>query len=128
MYYVLVSDNNFKLGPTFDIEFEFRTSETSGVLMSMTNLVGFPSISLELNNGKVIFSRDFGNGSPIFVEQTFASPYTICDNRWHRVQATYSKEGLTLKVDDFEQKYDFPVVDDHLLSFTSPLYIGGIPG
>ncbi|XP_077268130.1 wing blister isoform X1 [Temnothorax americanus] len=122
--------NNFEVDGVLELQLEFRTSEVSGVLLSITAPSGSPSLSLELNNGKVIMSGDLGDNNPLYVEQGFASHYAICDNRWHRIQAVYNDEELALKVDELDQKYGLPTnVNYHFNSsiFSGPLYIGGIP-
>lgn len=114
-----------------ELQLEFRTSELSGILLSISAPSGSPSLSLELNNGKVIMSGDLGDNNPLYVEQRFTSPYAICDNRWHRIQAMYNDEQLALKVDELDQKYGLPVnVNYHFMgsAASGPLYIGGIPG
>lgn len=114
-----------------ELQLEFRTSELSGVLLSIAAPGGSPSLSLELNNGKVVMSGDLGDKNPLYVEQQFPSPYTICDNRWHSIQAIYNDEELALKVDELDQKYGLPAsITDHFMASTasSPLYIGGLPG
>lgn len=76
-------------------------------------------------------SGDLGDNNPLYVEQRFTSPYTICDNRWHRIQAVYNEEELALKVDEMDQKYGLPVnANYHIMDSTvsGPLYIGGLPG
>ncbi|XP_023288824.1 laminin subunit alpha-2 [Orussus abietinus] len=121
---------NFELGAVLELQLEFRTSELSGVLLSVTAPGGTPSLALELNNGKVIMSGDLGDNNPLYVEQHFSSPYAICDNRWHRIQAVYNDEELTLKVDELDQKFGLPAnVNYHFMGSTgsSPLYIGGLP-
>ncbi|XP_043600424.1 laminin subunit alpha-1 isoform X4 [Bombus pyrosoma] len=121
---------NFELGAVLELQLEFRTSELSGVLLSITAPGNSPSLSLELNNGKVIMSGDLGDNNPLYVEQRFNSPYTICDNRWHRIQAVYNDEELALKVDELDQKYGLPAnVNYHIMDATvsGPLYIGGLP-
>ncbi|XP_076245323.1 wing blister [Calliopsis andreniformis] len=121
---------NFELGAVLELQLEFRTSEMSGVLLSITAPGNSPSLSLELNNGKVIMSGDLGDNNPLYVEQPFASPYTICDNQWHRIQAVYNDEELALKVDEMDQKYGLPAnVSYHIMDSTlsGPLYIGGLP-
>ncbi|XP_078049382.1 wing blister isoform X1 [Augochlora pura] len=121
---------NFELGAVLELQLEFRTSELSGVLLSITAPGNSPSLSLELNNGKVIMSGDLGDNKPLYVEQPFANPYTICDNRWHRIQAVYNDEELALKVDEMDQKYGLPAnVNYHIMDSTvlGPLYIGGLP-
>ncbi|KAL0132326.1 hypothetical protein PUN28_000249 [Cardiocondyla obscurior] len=122
--------NNFEVDGVLELQLEFRTSEVSGVLLSITAPSGSPSLSLELNSGKVIMSGDLGDNNPLYVEQGFASHYAICDNQWHRIQAVYNDEELALKVDELDQKYGLPSnVNYHLNSsiFSGPLYIGGIP-
>ncbi|XP_039307072.1 laminin subunit alpha-1 isoform X3 [Solenopsis invicta] len=122
--------NNFEVDGVLELQLEFRTSEVSGVLLSLTAPSGSPSLSLELNSGKVIMSGDLGDNNPVYVEQGFASHYAICDNRWHRIQAVYNDEELALKVDELDQKYGLPTnVNYHFNSsiFSGPLYIGGIP-
>ncbi|CAK9806681.1 Laminin subunit alpha-1 [Anthophora quadrimaculata] len=121
---------NFELGAVLELQLEFRTSELSGVLLSITAPGNSPSLSLELNNGKVIMSGDLGDNNPLYVEQRFTSPYTICDNQWHRIQAVYNDEELALKVDEMDQKYGLPAnVNYHIMDSTvsGPLYIGGLP-
>lgn len=125
------TERNFELGAVLELQLEFRTSELSGVLLSITAPGNSPSLSLELNNGKVIMSGDLGDNNPLYAEQRFTSPYTICDNRWHRIQAVYNDEELALKVDEMDQKYGLPPnVNYHMMDSTisGPLYIGGLPG
>ncbi|KAK0081679.1 hypothetical protein PV325_011758 [Microctonus aethiopoides] len=125
-----VYKKNFELGAVLELQLEFRTSELSGVLLSIAAPGGSPSLSLELNNGKVIMSGDLGDKNPLYVEQQFPSPYTICDNRWHSIQAIYNDEELALRVDELDQKYGLPAsITDHFMASTasSPLYIGGLP-
>ncbi|KAL6255156.1 hypothetical protein P5V15_013489 [Pogonomyrmex californicus] len=122
--------NNFEVDGVLELQLEFRTSEMSGVLLSITAPSGSPSLSLELNSGKVIMSGDLGDNNPLYVEQEFSSQYAICDNRWHRIQAVYNDEQLALKVDELDQRYGLPTnVNYHFNSsiFSGPLYIGGIP-
>ncbi|XP_053979211.1 laminin subunit alpha-1-like isoform X1 [Hylaeus volcanicus] len=121
---------NFELGAVLELQLEFRTSELSGVLLSITAPGNSPSLSLELNDGKIVMSGDLGYNNPLYVEQRFTSPYTICDNRWHRIQAVYNDEQLALKVDELDQKYGLPIsVNYHIMGSTAfgPLYIGGLP-
>ncbi|KZC04266.1 Laminin subunit alpha-1 [Dufourea novaeangliae] len=121
---------NFELGAVLELQLEFRTSELSGVLLSITASGNTPSLSLELNNGKVIMSGDLGDNNPLYVEQPFSNPYTICDNRWHRIQAVYNDEELALKVDEMDQKYGLPAnINEHIMDnpVSGPLYIGGLP-
>ncbi|XP_011501171.1 PREDICTED: laminin subunit alpha-1 [Ceratosolen solmsi marchali] len=121
---------NFELGPILELQLEFRTSELTGILLSITTPEGSQSLSLELHNGRIIMSSDFGYNQALYVEQEFSNPYTICDNKWHRIQAIYNNEELALKVDEMDQKYGLPAnINKHFIGsiITNALYIGGIP-
>lgn len=41
------------MGKYLELEMEFRTSELSGILLSITEPTGFPALSLEIFNGNV---------------------------------------------------------------------------
>ncbi|BES88583.1 laminin subunit [Nesidiocoris tenuis] len=118
----------FNVGSLLELELEFRTSEMNGILLSVAEPQGYPALSLELNNGKVIMSGDMGDRRPFRVVQEFESEFAVCDNRWHRVQAHYVNDELSLRVDDRDQSY-WLSDNGHLTATTtnSPLYIGGIP-
>uniref|UniRef100_T1HX12 Laminin subunit alpha-2 n=1 Tax=Rhodnius prolixus TaxID=13249 RepID=T1HX12_RHOPR len=120
--------NKFNVGSLIELELEFRTSEMNGVFLSVSEPQGYPALSLELQNGKVVMNGDMGDRRPFQVIQGFATDYSACDNRWHRIQVTYIKDELTLKVDNLEQSY-WLSDNGHLTqaSTNSPLYIGGLP-
>nr|CAD7455143.1 unnamed protein product [Timema tahoe] len=107
---------------------EFRTSELSGILLSVSEPQGYPALSLELNDGKVIMTGDIGDRRPLRVEQGFPSPYTLCNNKWHSIKAIFDKDELTLKVDHLNTTYGHSG-NGHFdeASTNSPLYIGGLP-
>lgn len=123
------SENEFYVGALLKLSLELRTTQTTAVLLSVSEPEGYPALSLELNQGKVIISGDMGDRRPFRVEQSFQSEYAICDNKWHQIQAFYVEDKLTLKVDQFEQKY-WLLDNGHITGARthSPLYIGGLPG
>lgn len=43
------------MGKYLELEFEFRTSELNGVLLSVSEPNGFPALSIELFGGKVSY-------------------------------------------------------------------------
>jgi laminin, alpha 1/2 len=47
------TERNFNFGKYLELELEFRTSDLNGILVSIAEPVGFPALSLELNNGNV---------------------------------------------------------------------------
>ncbi|XP_025195973.1 laminin subunit alpha-1 [Melanaphis sacchari] len=120
--------NKFYVGALLELSLELRTTQSTAVLLSVSEPEGYPALSLELNQGKVIISGDMGDRRPFRVEQSFQSEYAICDNKWHQIQAFYVEDKLTLKVDQFEQKY-WLLDNGHITGARthSPLYIGGLP-
>ncbi|PSN29691.1 hypothetical protein C0J52_27895, partial [Blattella germanica] len=47
-----VYKEKFHVGSLLELQLEFRTSENTGVLLSVSEPEGYPALSLELNNGK----------------------------------------------------------------------------
>lgn len=46
-------ERNFQVGKYLELQFEFRTSEMNGMILSIAEPVGFPALSIELHKGKV---------------------------------------------------------------------------
>ncbi len=110
------------------VELEFRTSEMNGVLLSISEPRGYPAMSLELNNGKVILSGDIGDRRRFEITVELSSLWALCDNRWHRIKTNYKSGELMLQVDDMKQSQ--PLADDgHYVDTrtNSPVFIGGLP-
>ncbi|XP_014250027.1 laminin subunit alpha-1 isoform X2 [Cimex lectularius] len=120
--------NKFNIGSLLEFEMEFRTSEMNGILLSVSEPHGYPALSLELHNGKIVMSGDMGDRRPFTVTQEFATEFTACDNKWHSVQVIFVKDKLILMVDNLKQTY-WLSDNGHLTEAwtNSPLYIGGIP-
>lgn len=49
----MILERVFHVGKYLELEFEFRTSELNGVLISISEPNGFPALAIELHNGKV---------------------------------------------------------------------------
>jgi hypothetical protein len=49
----LISEEKFHVGSQLELQLEFRTSENTGVLLSVSEPDGYPALSLEINDGKV---------------------------------------------------------------------------
>ncbi|XP_063216579.1 laminin subunit alpha-1 [Bacillus rossius redtenbacheri] len=120
--------NKFLVGAQLELQLEFRTTELSGVLLSVSEPRGYPALSLEINSGKILMVVDIGDRRPLRVVQGFPSPFALCDNRWHSIKAYFVNDELTLKVDSQNSTYGHS--GNGLLSeaeTNSPLYIGGLP-
>ncbi|XP_069690531.1 laminin subunit alpha-2 isoform X2 [Periplaneta americana] len=123
-----IYEEKFHVGSQLELQLEFRTSENTGVLLSVSEPKGYPALSLEINNGKVVMTGDMGDQRPFHVEQGFPSQFTVCDNKWHRVKAFFENDVLNLKVDNFTTVYGHSGNGQLTEASTnSPLYIGGLP-
>lgn len=55
-FFFLQTERNYYVGSLLELELEFRTSEKSGILLSISEPEGYPALSLEFNHSKVRFS------------------------------------------------------------------------
>ncbi|XP_059617833.1 laminin subunit alpha lam-3 [Phlebotomus argentipes] len=121
----------FHVGKYLEFVLDFRTSELNGILLSVSEPVGYPALSLEVFMGKVVMSCDFGNGNPIRVETDLPSKFALCDNQWHTVSALYDSEQLALRIDNQPMLNNLaslqPSNISRMIHTKSPLHIGGIP-
>lgn len=123
---------------------EFKTSEMNGILLSISEQSGTPSLSIGIYDGKVkniyiqcnvimmIFlqltmSCDFNNGEILRAESKLPSKFALCDNKWHNISALYDTNQIAIRIDDMESV----VASGHnngKLNTKAPVYIGGVPG
>ncbi|XP_028895887.2 laminin subunit alpha-1 isoform X3 [Zeugodacus cucurbitae] len=120
---------NFHVGKYLEFELDFRTSELFGILLSISEPSGFPALSLELNNGNIIFSTDLGDGMPFRVQSELPSKYALCDNKWHNISALYDYEHITLRIDQMATTKARSTLqrNNSKVQTKSALYIGGLP-
>ncbi|GAB6030676.1 hypothetical protein CHUAL_007531 [Chamberlinius hualienensis] len=120
-------DDNFAFGPSIEIELQFRTTETNGVLISFRDKGGSSGLQLGLIDQNLTLRVILANGEQWDHAVDFENmKYYVCDDRWHNVTATYSDGYMDLRVDEKFQKVDeIQNKNNHLGS--GPLYIGGLP-
>ncbi|KAL5281190.1 LAMA2 family protein [Megaselia abdita] len=123
--YVLYK-KSFNIGKYASFNLNFKTSELNGVIMSGSESPSFPAISLELMDGKVIFSIDTGNTKIQRIESNLPSKYMICDNKWHNLSALYDNEQLILGIDNFSFQTSLNMNPETIQARVN-LYIGGLP-
>lgn len=136
-----IYEPEFNIGLKADIEFDFRTIQTQGVLLSMSNgsrevmrdASNGASLSIELlKDGSIVATADIGRG-PFSAKKTFSTRYELCDGHWHSVRVQYTRASISLKIDQHEVVYGLNEVAgdadaESLEPFTeAPLYIGGLP-
>lgn len=108
-----------------ELNFEFRTTEQNGILLSVSNPSNSPALSIELQNGAVVMTVDSGVGY-ISNVTNYLSEFALCNNAWHNVTALYSSSEITINVDGVRKSW---VVQDDtgMDEIHAPLYIGGVP-
>ncbi|XP_042207400.1 laminin subunit alpha-2-like [Homarus americanus] len=124
--YAIYSDD-FNVGSLLELRLEFRTWELNGIILSVADPRG-TSLSLELVNGAVLLTVDMGSGHPFSARVRLRNKFNFCDNMWHTVKASYIKDSLSLRVDDYREAYGFNGSGNDERTLTgAPFYIGGLP-
>lgn len=125
-----VYDERFNVNTKLEVELEFRTWKINGVLLSLAEEPeGTPSLAVELYEGEVIVSVDFGfNGTgPFRARKAFSSKLAKCDGRWHVLKVHLSPRELSLTVDHHKVFYALSPASLPEPHTQSPLYVGGLP-
>ncbi|KAG1688578.1 Laminin subunit alpha-2 [Nymphon striatum] len=123
-----IFSKSFEVGLQTQVELEFKTAKLNGIILSVSEPFGSPSLAVELNNGNVSVNVNQGYGMKTFKAiQSFASKYFICDSKWHSVKVEFSKNSVSLRVDKETEQFGFSDVVGNKITTKSPLYIGGIP-
>ncbi|XP_021959945.2 laminin subunit alpha-1 isoform X2 [Folsomia candida] len=92
---------NLTLGTTLELEMEYRSDSKNGLLLSFipNKSSRFPTFSIFLDNGNVI-ARESTSVDDFYEATTdFEEGDSVCDGRWHSLQANYEKGSITLRVD-----------------------------
>lgn len=55
-------ENDFRINKILELNFEFRTSEQNGILLSISSVDNSPALSIELQAGAVVMTVDNGYG------------------------------------------------------------------
>ncbi|KAK8738879.1 hypothetical protein OTU49_003716 [Cherax quadricarinatus] len=124
--YAIYSDD-FNVGSLLELRLEFRTWELNGIILSVADPQG-TSLSVELVNGAVLLSVDMGTGHPFSARVGLRNKFSFCDNMWHTVKASYIKDSISLRVDDYREAYGFNGSGNDKGTLTgAPFYVGGLP-
>lgn len=128
MFICFVLEYNFIVHVQLELQFEFRTSEQNGILLSIAEPENNQGLSLELDNGAVVMMSNMSNSGPSKVIANLSTEYSLCDNKWHKVSARYSEDEMTVNVDGVIRSslaISTPFIDSKI---ENALYIGGMPG
>ncbi|KAI1897462.1 hypothetical protein AGOR_G00083530 [Albula goreensis] len=116
---------SYKVGINMSIQLEFRTSQSSGVLLGISSQT-MDGLGIELHNGKVLFHADNGEGRVTAVHEPDTEA-GLCDGQWHSITAHKLKHRLELIVDGKQSEAASPHVKSTSADTNDPIYVGGYP-
>uniref|UniRef100_A0A287AG36 Basement membrane-specific heparan sulfate proteoglycan core protein n=1 Tax=Sus scrofa TaxID=9823 RepID=A0A287AG36_PIG len=122
--YAAFVKEGYKVRSDVNITLEFRTSSENGVLGISSAKVD--AIGLEIVNGKLLFHVNNGAGR-ITATYEPKAPHTLCDGKWHRLQANKSKHRVLLMVDGNTVRAESPHTQSTSADTNNPIYVGGYP-
>ncbi|XP_030638763.1 laminin subunit alpha-2 [Chanos chanos] len=115
----------YRVGNDVSVDLEFRTSQSSGVLLGVSGQK-MDGLGIELVNGKLLFHADNGVGLVTAVHQP-EEEAGLCDGQWHSVTAHKLKHRLELIVDGKKSEAASPNVRSTSADTNDPVYVGGYP-
>lgn len=116
----------FKVGLDLLVEFEFRTTRPTGVLLGVSSQK-MDGMGIEMIDEKLTFHVDNGAGRFTAVYDA-GSPGHMCDGRWHKVTAKKIKNRLELVVDGNQVDAQSPNAASTSADTNDPVFVGGFPG
>ncbi|MBN3303651.1 LAMA2 protein, partial [Amia calva] len=113
----------YRVGSDLLIEFDFRTSQSDGILFGISSQK-MDGLGIELSNGKVFFHADNGAGRFSAVYEPEAS---LCDGQWHTLVANKLKHRLELTVDGKKVEGQSSNTQSTSADTSDPVFVGGYP-
>ncbi|XP_061212315.1 laminin subunit alpha-1 isoform X2 [Neopsephotus bourkii] len=123
--FVALVREGYKVRSDVNITLEFRTTAVHGVLLGVSS-AKVDAIGLEIVNGKVLFHVNNGAGR---ITATYEPRGTnsLCDGKWHKLQANKSKHRISLIIDGNLVQTDNPYLQSTSADTNNPIYVGGYP-
>ncbi|XP_076872711.1 LOW QUALITY PROTEIN: laminin subunit alpha-2 [Brachyhypopomus gauderio] len=115
----------YRVGNDMSVDLEFRTSRSSGVLLTISSQK-MDGLGIELDNGRLLFHADNGVGRVTAAHQPDEEA-GLCDGQWHSVTAHKLKHRLELIVDGKKSEAASPDVRSASADTNDPVYVGGYP-
>ncbi|XP_053323844.1 laminin subunit alpha-1-like [Spea bombifrons] len=115
----------YKVRSDVNVSLEFRTTQMNGVLLGISS-AKVDAIGLEIIHGKVLFHVNNGAGRITAVYKP-ESPSSLCDGKWHKLQASKIKHRIVLTVDGNVVNAESPHVQSTSADTNNPIYVGGYP-
>ncbi|XP_062932695.1 laminin subunit alpha-1 [Cynocephalus volans] len=123
--YAALVKEGYKVRSDVNITLEFRTSSENGVLLGISS-AKVDAIGLEIVHGKVLFHVNNGAGR-ITATYEPKPANTLCDGKWHTLQANKSKHRVVLIVDGKPVGAESPHTQSTSADTNNPIYVGGYP-
>ncbi|XP_028733208.1 laminin subunit alpha-2 isoform X6 [Peromyscus leucopus] len=115
----------FKVGLDLLVEFEFRTTRPTGVLLGISSQK-MDGMGIEMIDEKLMFHVDNGAGRFTAVYDA-GIPGHMCNGQWHRVTAKKIKNRLELVVDGNQVDAQSPNSASTSADTNDPVFVGGFP-
>ncbi|KAM7136527.1 laminin subunit alpha-2 isoform 5-T5 [Molossus nigricans] len=115
----------FKVGLDLLVEFEFRTTRTTGVFLGISSQK-MDGMGIEMIDEKIMFHVDNGAGRFTAVYDA-GVPGHLCDGRWHKVTANKRKHRIELTVDGNLVEAQSPNPASTSADTNDPVFVGGFP-
>ncbi|XP_036620494.1 laminin subunit alpha-1 [Trichosurus vulpecula] len=123
--FVALVKEGYKVRSDVNITLEFRTTAMNGVLLGISS-AKVDAIGIEMVNGKVSFHVNNGAGR-ITATYEPKSATSLCDGKWHKLQAHKSKHRIVLIVDGNAVPAESPHTQSTSADTNNPIYVGGYP-
>ncbi|XP_045150594.1 laminin subunit alpha-2 isoform X3 [Echinops telfairi] len=117
--------DGFKVGLDLLVEFEFRTTRTTGVLLGISSQK-MDGMGIEIIDEKLMFHVDNGAGRFTAVYDA-GVPGHLCDGQWHKVTASKLKHRIVLIVDGNQVEAQSPNRASTSADTNDPVFVGGFP-
>ncbi|XP_035296219.1 laminin subunit alpha-2 isoform X4 [Cricetulus griseus] len=115
----------FKVGLDLLVEFEFRTTRPTGVLLGISSQK-MDGMGIEMIAEKLMFHVDNGAGRFTAVYDA-GIPGHMCNGQWHKVTAKKIKNRLELVVDGNQVDAQSPNSASTSADTNDPVFVGGFP-
>uniref|UniRef100_A0A8B9S3L0 Laminin subunit alpha-1 n=1 Tax=Apteryx owenii TaxID=8824 RepID=A0A8B9S3L0_APTOW len=115
----------YKVRSDVNITLEFRTTAAHGVLLGISS-AKVDAVGLEIVNGKVLFHVNNGAGRITATYEPRVAN-SLCDGKWHKLQANKSKHRIALIIDGNLVQTDNPYIQSTSADTNNPIYVGGYP-
>uniref|UniRef100_A0A8C3N6E6 Laminin subunit alpha-1 n=1 Tax=Geospiza parvula TaxID=87175 RepID=A0A8C3N6E6_GEOPR len=119
--FAALGKEGYKVRSDVNITLEFRTTAAHGVLLGISS-ARVDAIGLEI----VLFHVNNGAGR-ITASYEPRGTNSLCDGKWHKLQANKSKHHISLIIDGNLVHTDNPYVQSTSADTNNPIYVGGYP-